>query len=283
MDLEVTKTVVDRETVEAEANGVGEANGAGITLKATPNGEYTVDIVFLRRYIHHAKSFSPVLTPLTRDLISQHYVQLREEQQGEANATKDGFFVTPRTLEALIRLSTAHAKLRLSNSVDEEDVVAAMTLLRASVNAATSAADQRTRDNEDVRAPTEGAAAGGRSPPTGEAAALERERERDLDRSDERPRTKPRLETSLATPAPTHMSTDASVSRIIVDTLTLFRRERRSEVHLHELRDRLTQSALARGMDLDLPSLQRAVSDIAASQDMLTFESTATEDIIRLL
>lgn len=41
--------------------------------------------------------------------------------------------VTVRTLETLIRLSTAHAKLRLSNSVERKDVEIAFKLLNMTV------------------------------------------------------------------------------------------------------------------------------------------------------
>ena len=41
--------------------------------------------------------------------------------------------ITVRTLETMIRLSTAHAKLRLSNSVEDTDIDIACQLLNSSI------------------------------------------------------------------------------------------------------------------------------------------------------
>jgi DNA replication licensing factor MCM3 len=138
---------------EQHAAGTGGGNGSSgggegrLDLRMTTNstGESIVSIDFLRAYLQMAKRGSPLLTEASRDLVCQHYVQLRAEQQ---DGGRDGFFITPRTLDAIVRLSTAHAKLRLSPTVEEVDVTAAMALLRASVNAATTATQQRRDDNE---------------------------------------------------------------------------------------------------------------------------------------
>eukprot|EP00331_Platyophrya_macrostoma_P021848 CAMPEP_0176434666 /NCGR_PEP_ID=MMETSP0127-20121128/16820_1 /TAXON_ID=938130 /ORGANISM="Platyophrya macrostoma, Strain WH" /LENGTH=755 /DNA_ID=CAMNT_0017817461 /DNA_START=45 /DNA_END=2312 /DNA_ORIENTATION=+ len=140
LDVTVSKTILqsDNSTVRSEDSS---------SMTTNCNGESIVSLDFLRRYIHHAKQLSPLLTETSQSLISQHYVQLRSEQQ---DGSKDGFFVTARTLEAIVRLATAHAKLRLSLTVDEDDVKGAMELLRASVHAAAAASAQREHDNADV-------------------------------------------------------------------------------------------------------------------------------------
>jgi DNA replication licensing factor MCM3 len=116
-------------------------------------GKLIVSASFLRKYIQHAKTFSPMLTAESQTMITQHYVALRSEQSGAGHgdgqpASKDGFFVTARTLESIVRLATAHAKLRLSNVIDEGDVEIAMDLLRASVHAASNAANVRAEDED---------------------------------------------------------------------------------------------------------------------------------------
>lgn len=110
------------------------------------NGERIASVEFLQAYIQFAKQGTPRLTEHSQQLVSTYYVQLRAEQQQESS-TRDGFFVTARTLEAIIRLATAHAKLRLSLVVEEDDVKVAMQLLRASVYASSSATALRTEDN----------------------------------------------------------------------------------------------------------------------------------------
>ena len=79
---------------------------------------------FLRKYIHYAKSRRPPeLTEDAMDLISSEYASMRSKQ------TKRNLPVTARSLETLIRLSSAAAKARLSASVEAEDVAVAVELL----------------------------------------------------------------------------------------------------------------------------------------------------------
>ncbi|EKG08459.1 minichromosome maintenance (MCM) complex subunit, putative [Trypanosoma cruzi] len=148
IDQSVTKTVVDSvDSVWAQSakNGGGGSGGMDLRMTTTSTGEPIVGVDFLRAYVQLAKEGRPLLTEASQQLVSQHYVQLRAEQQ---EGSKDGFYVTARTLEAIVRLSTAHAKLRLSSTVDEEDVKNAMELLRASVHAASTASLQRREDNQ---------------------------------------------------------------------------------------------------------------------------------------
>lgn len=148
IDQNITKTVVDSvDSVWAQSGRQGGGAGGGLDFRmtTTSSGETIVGVDFLRAYVQLAKLGRPTLTEASQQLVSQHYVQLRAEQQ---EGSKDGFFVTARTLEAIVRLATANAKLRLSSTVDEDDVKSAMELLRASVHAATAASQQRAEDNK---------------------------------------------------------------------------------------------------------------------------------------
>ena len=79
---------------------------------------------FLRKFIHYAKNrVMPELSEEAMDSISNAYSTMRSQQ------TKKNLPVTARSLETLIRLSTAHAKIRLSKSVDNVDVDCAMELV----------------------------------------------------------------------------------------------------------------------------------------------------------
>ena len=79
---------------------------------------------FLKKYIHYAKHrVAPVLSDAAMENISQAYARMRS-QQSQRNLP-----VTARSLETIIRLSSASAKARLSPSVDEEDVEVAVELI----------------------------------------------------------------------------------------------------------------------------------------------------------
>lgn len=85
-------------------------------------------INFLRKYLHFSKSrIKPEMTAETTELISLRYCELRK------NAKQKTLPITPRTLETLIRLSTAHAKCRLSNYVEEIDVNEAYALMEFAI------------------------------------------------------------------------------------------------------------------------------------------------------
>lgn len=65
---------------------------------------------FLKKYIHYAKQrIRPQLTEKASDAIAKYYTELRQFQSCPK--------VTVRMLETVIRLSTAHAKLKLKNEV----------------------------------------------------------------------------------------------------------------------------------------------------------------------
>lgn len=92
-------------------------------------------VSFLKRYIHYAKSrIQPVLGEEASDIIAEKYAEFRSKaSQISENHRAKVFPVTPRTLEALIRLSTAHAKARLSQLVEPQDALAAAELINYSI------------------------------------------------------------------------------------------------------------------------------------------------------
>ena len=72
---------------------------------------------FMRKYIHVARALKPVLTRDACDVISTEYAKLRAQEMAGSGRAKTQP-VTARTLETLIRLSTAHAKARMSKQVE---------------------------------------------------------------------------------------------------------------------------------------------------------------------
>lgn len=83
---------------------------------------------FLRKYLHYSKKATPpALTDEATKYISTAWTQLRnkEDEDESYKATP----ITVRTLETLIRLSSAHAKLRLSKAVSKKDCEVAFEML----------------------------------------------------------------------------------------------------------------------------------------------------------
>ncbi|KAJ2746171.1 MCM DNA helicase complex subunit [Coemansia sp. BCRC 34301] len=89
---------------------------------------------FLRRYLYFAKNMvRPALGSDAADNLASAYAELRAEASGSrggSGAVQTTTPVTARTLETLIRLATAHAKVRLSPTVDAQDAEVAKGLLR---------------------------------------------------------------------------------------------------------------------------------------------------------
>lgn len=90
-----------------------------------------ISMKFMRKYVHVARDLKPVLTREAADFIAEEYSKLRSQdglqQQDNVARTQP---VTARCLETMIRLSTAHAKCRLSKTVDIDDAHAAIELVQ---------------------------------------------------------------------------------------------------------------------------------------------------------
>ncbi|KAK6098174.1 hypothetical protein BDV3_004456 [Batrachochytrium dendrobatidis] len=88
-----------------------------------------LSIPFLKKYIFYAKNkISPVLSKEVCDYISTRYAELRSREDGKQDQYRT-MPLTPRTLETLIRLATAHAKSRLSKTVELVDAETAYEIL----------------------------------------------------------------------------------------------------------------------------------------------------------
>uniref|UniRef100_A0A2D4N6R1 Uncharacterized protein n=1 Tax=Micrurus spixii TaxID=129469 RepID=A0A2D4N6R1_9SAUR len=71
----------------------------------------------------------PVLTEEAAALIAQEYSSLRSQEQITSDNARTSP-ITARTLETLIRLSTAHAKARMSKIIEKQDAKAAVELVQ---------------------------------------------------------------------------------------------------------------------------------------------------------
>ncbi|WP_423995873.1 LAGLIDADG family homing endonuclease [Halorubrum trapanicum] len=87
---------------------------AEVTEEVAPE----IDSELLRKYIAHAKrSCFPTMTDEAKNLIEEFYVDLRSKGADEDAPVP----VTARKLEAMVRLSEASARVRLSDTVERED------------------------------------------------------------------------------------------------------------------------------------------------------------------
>jgi replicative DNA helicase Mcm len=88
----------------------------------------------IRKYVSYAKqNIHPRLTDTAIKEISDFFVNLRN--RGVLNeAEVKPVPITPRQLEAMVRLSEASAKIRLSKSVTREDAKRAIDLMKAYLN-----------------------------------------------------------------------------------------------------------------------------------------------------
>mmetsp|Transcript_44040 Transcript_44040/g.71698 ORF Transcript_44040/g.71698 Transcript_44040/m.71698 type:complete len:863 (+) Transcript_44040:134-2722(+) len=85
-----------------------------------------LSMMFLKKFIQYAKSrCKPSMTDEAAEVIAQAYSDIRSSDCRMP--------VTARTLETLIRLSTAHAKCRLSLEISEDDAQSAIEIVRASI------------------------------------------------------------------------------------------------------------------------------------------------------
>ncbi|MDA4121337.1 MAG: minichromosome maintenance protein MCM [Thaumarchaeota archaeon] len=87
-----------------------------------------VEFSLLKKYLAYSKKVSPALTKEAVARLKDYYLELRR-----AGGTDESIPPTPRTLEALIRVATARARVLLREEVTEEDALAAVALMNRMV------------------------------------------------------------------------------------------------------------------------------------------------------
>ena len=85
--------------------------------------EPPIDVHLLKKYIAYSKRLSPILTPEAKEKLEEYYLRLRR------TTAENQIPATPRSLESLIRLATARARLMHREQVLREDADAAMRLM----------------------------------------------------------------------------------------------------------------------------------------------------------
>ncbi len=93
---------------------------------------------FIRKYVSYAKrTCFPILTEVAEKMIRNEYLSIRRMGDDQDAPVP----ITPRQLEAYIRLSEASARSRLSETIDEVDALRAIKLIHTSMERTISTED----------------------------------------------------------------------------------------------------------------------------------------------
>jgi replicative DNA helicase Mcm len=94
-----------------------------------------IDINLLKKYISYARRYiRPQLTPEAAKLIEEFYISLRQASLTSTESGAPAVAITPRQLEALIRLTEAHAKIALKTKATVEDAEEAIRLVMSTLS-----------------------------------------------------------------------------------------------------------------------------------------------------
>jgi len=88
-----------------------------------------VTMKFMKKYIEVAKMVQPKLKADAANALAEEYARLRSHESVESSTARTSP-VTARTLETLIRLATAHAKIRMSPHITKKDAKVAIELIQ---------------------------------------------------------------------------------------------------------------------------------------------------------
>ncbi len=94
-----------------------------------------IDLNLLKKYISYARRYiRPQLTPEAAKLIEEFYINLRQASLTSGEGGLPAIAITPRQLEALIRLTEAHAKMALKTKATIEDAEEAIRLVMVTLS-----------------------------------------------------------------------------------------------------------------------------------------------------
>jgi replicative DNA helicase Mcm len=112
-----------RDTPEKEKDSLIASHILEIHKDAENAAKPAIEIDLFSKYLSYSKQIEPTLTQEAIDIIRGYYMDMRKvESEGMIT-------VTPRQLEALVRLATARARLLLKDRVDAEDATRAIYLV----------------------------------------------------------------------------------------------------------------------------------------------------------
>ena len=138
--LEIRTQGVSESLMEAELETPFQNKDEGEIYDLSVNGDQYLSVDFLRKYVAYAKRHvHPELDTDAKAAIIQYYTEQRLKNKdaeleitdaytGEASDKQAVIPVTPRALEALIRMTEAHARIFLKETATEDDARVAIAL-----------------------------------------------------------------------------------------------------------------------------------------------------------
>merc|ERR1711972_1022054 len=114
-----------------------------------PQQHTPMDMKLMRRYIALCRNKNPVIPAELSNFIVGSYCELRKESRLEENKYSTTF-TSARTLLAILRLSTALARLRLVDQVEKDDVNEAMRLMEMSKDSLKQQQGPTNKNKKDV-------------------------------------------------------------------------------------------------------------------------------------
>ncbi len=97
-------------------------------VRQNKNDCKVLDIEQMTKLINYAKKFNPTVEPENIQMLEDFFVELRGYEQ-----TDDSLSIDMRGFEGLIRLATAHAKLRFCDKIEKKDIEEAIRLYKYSL------------------------------------------------------------------------------------------------------------------------------------------------------
>lgn len=142
-----TTTILQKDMATLQSSDVDDT-----MYNCKVSGSEVLSKRFLQKFLYYAKHrpWIPKLMPDAEEFIAEHYSQWRVNKVGDTRSRRT-LPITARTLETMIRLSTAHAKMRLSKTIGIVDASAAVDIMRLVVEAdglaSTTSPDLKSRSN----------------------------------------------------------------------------------------------------------------------------------------
>lgn len=113
-----------------------------------PSEHDAIDMKVMRRYISLCQQKTPIIPESMSDQLVKIYLDIRARRRTDTK--DDTLFTSPRSLLAIIRLTTAFARLRLADVVEEADIRAAVKLYNSSRESIEGAIGDKPSANQQI-------------------------------------------------------------------------------------------------------------------------------------